>query len=153
MKKIILLTGIILSFQVKSQNCDIQKTADKFDGSITYKAEFAKWACFSKVIKGSDTTYYAYFSTEGTTANYYKKGVIILLSNGSKIEKPNAEVDCKFRAGVMYDYTSFFTLTKDDMKILSTNRITDWRLYVTERGLGEKRGEKLKETLICLIKS
>lgn len=134
-------------------DCDISKKVDKFDGSITYRADFAAWAKFIKVVKGNDTVYFASFATEGTTANYSKKGVILLLSDGSKIEKPNAEVDCKFRAGMMYDYTTFFRLTKEDLKTLSTKRITDWQLYITERGLGEKRGEKLRESLICLIKS
>lgn len=134
-------------------NCEIKKEVDKFEGTIRFRTDDFKWCSFTKVVKSSDTLYYVYLTAEGMTANYLKRGVIILFTDGSKIEKNDAEVDCKYRAGTMYDYSAFIRLTEDDLNQLTTKTMSAFRLYIYDRGFGEKKALKLAESLKCLIKS
>lgn len=139
--------------QESDVKCDFKVTYDKFESDTTYTLEFAEWLNVYKVKKKGKVVYFMRLVNEGVTANYLKKGIIIMLSDGSKIEKPEEKIDCKFRAGTMYDFTAFFRLTPEDLDLLSKNRMTDWRLYIYDRSLNEKRGEKLRQQILCLIKS
>lgn len=139
--------------EVESTKCDIKLKYDKFENDSTYTLDFADWLRVLKVKKSGKVVYFMRLSNEGFSPQYGKTGVTILLSDGSKIEKPNQKIDCTFRAGSVYDFSAFFVLNENDLQLLSKHRMTDWRLYIYDRGLGEKRGEKLREQILCLIKS
>ena len=156
MKKIttqLALSILLFGSSYAQTNCDIKKEVDKFDGKITSRTDDFKWCNFTKVVKGADTLYFIYLTAEGMTGTYLKKGVTLLFTDGSKIEKNDADFDCKYRAGSMHDYSAFIRLTNDDLNQLTTKTMSDFRLYIHPRGFGEKKGLKLIESLKCLIKS
>lgn len=144
---------IVLNFDLAGQECKVKTTVDKFKDVKFLTADFVEWARFTKVISGNDTAYFLHLWAEATTSNYGKKGCIILLSDGTKIEKPEANIDCKFRVGTMFDYTTDIKLTKEEVDLLSKKWITAFQLYIAERSWGEKKGTKIKETLVCLIEA
>ena len=89
-------------------------------------------------------------SVYGSTVNIGKTGAIILLSNGVKIEKPEAKINVevsKYSEG--YDYSTFFVLTEDDIAKMRDNKITDVRLYVYDAWI--ENGVKIGEYLKCII--
>jgi hypothetical protein len=139
------------SIPAKAEDCHVKREVDKFTNEVQLNADFPKWFRIIKYVKGGRATYYASLWTEGTTGNYAKKGAIILFEDGSKITKDEAEIDCDYRAGVMYDYTAFFPLNDWDLSLLTTKRTVGVRLFVVDREWGEKKGDNIKEQLNCLV--
>jgi len=128
---------------------DIEETKDKFNDKITFRSPISEPITFVKVKDKGQVNTFMRISVYGSTVNVGKTGVIILFSNGEKIERPNAKLDTKVsRHGKGYDYSAFITLTDDDILKLKTNTITDVRLYIYDSTI--KHGEKLKEYLKCI---
>lgn len=87
----------------------------------------------------------------GSTINVGIKGLTLLLENGKKIERPNADIDAKVnKGGSGYLYSAFIELTKEEIDLLINNPITDNRLYIYDGQI--KNGAKLSEYLKCLTK-
>lgn len=85
----------------------------------------------------------------GSTINVNITGVIILLNNGDKIERPEAKIDSKVsRNGSGYTYSAFISLSPAEIEKLSQNIITDVRLYIYDSTI--KKGKKLQEYLKCI---
>lgn len=131
---------------------DIKESRDKFKNEITYtspvgydKINFMK----VKNLKGTHT--YMALSEVGNAINLNKKGVVLLLENGFRINKPKAELHVEVsNSGNGYIYSAFFELTTDDIKLLSTNAITDFRLYIYDRSVST--GYTLREQLKSIVK-
>lgn len=135
-----------------TSECDVKKIEDKFDGSITYSTGL-DWAMFYKFQKGAMTSYSLRLEADGSTSNYYKTGVVILLEDGSKIEKPNAKIDCKSYSNYGYKFSSWVDLTISERELLKSKRITDFRLYIYEKSISEKKGQKLIGSIKCISES
>lgn len=148
MKRIIVL--LILPYFINAQ-CKVKKTVDKFENEVKYKADFPKWFEVIKYVKGTDTSYYLSLWTEGTSGLYAKQGVVILFNDGTKIERPNEKVECEFRTGAMYDFTSFFRIGKSELEQLKTKTTAGIRLYIIDREWGDKKAENIKQQIICLV--
>ncbi|PWB25428.1 hypothetical protein [Flavobacterium sp. HTF] len=130
---------------------DIKTETDKFTGEVRANSPYSEGFSFMKTIKDGKTTIYLAVNEAGATANVGGKGLFLLLSNGKKIEKPNAPIDVKVNKGAKgFLYSAFVPLTTEDIKLLTENQITDNRLYIYDGTV--KNGQKLSEYLKCLSK-
>lgn len=102
----------------------IKSDKDKFSGIKTHRSPLLDVLSFSKS-KG-----FTYLSIDipGSTLNYNTKGVILLLSDGSKINKPNEKIDVNYNNG--YRYSAFIALSKIEIDKIIKNPISDVKLYI-----------------------
>lgn len=127
---------------------DIETTTDKFSGETTASSDYSEGIKFLKIIKNGSSKIYMAINESGSTLNVGEKGLILLLENGNKIERPNAKIDVDTGSGRNYVYSAFIELTKKEIDLITKNPITDDRLYIYD---GEvKYGAKLSEYLKCL---
>lgn len=124
---------------------------DKFTGDTTYYSSYDD-VMFIKIKKSNDVVkYFMRLKTTGLTANVNLHGVIVLLENGNKIVKENAEVKVDVNDDAEYVYTSFFELSIDELDLLINNNITDYRLYIYDTTLSEYESNKYNALLKCLL--
>lgn len=129
---------------------DIEEVHDKFNGKITYMSPEADGITFIKVKDGNDTTLYIHVAIVGYSLTVDRQGVILLLQNDNRIEKPTADINVKVNThGSGYRYIAMEELTEKDVELLSKNEITDDRLYLHDGVI--KEGKKLQEYLKCII--
>lgn len=129
---------------------NIQQNTDKFTGEIKSTTDYSEGISFIKVVKDKTTKIYISVNEAGSTVNVGKKGLILLLENNKRIEKPEAPIDVKVNSSGGYTYSAFVELNVNDLALLKENKITDDRLYVYDGTI--KNGEKLKEYVKCLTK-
>jgi len=133
---------------------DITIEDDKFTGEIRSKSPYSEGVSFIKVTKEGISKIYISINETGSTAVVGKTGLILLLENNKRIEKPTAPIDVKVNSGYTgatgYVYSAFVELTAEDIKLLCENAITDNRLYIFDGTI--KNGQKLKDYLNCLNK-
>ncbi|MFK7049894.1 hypothetical protein V3Q77_08330 [Flavobacterium davisii] len=122
---------------------DIEKREDKFTSKTSYISPTEKHVYFLE----EDGQVYISLKAHGNIPKVGAKGVIILLEDG-KIEKPNADITVSYNHS--YDYTAFIKLTKEDILLLQSKKITAYRLYIFDFEL--ENGDLYKEYLKCLIK-
>ena len=129
---------------------DIEETKDKFTGEVSYSSPYLEGISFIKVKKEGTEKIYLSIQEAGATINFNIKGVILLLENGFRIEKPDAVLDVKLSSiGTGYIYSAFIELNSDDIKLLTINKITDDRLYIYDGTIS--KGERIREYLKCII--
>lgn len=127
---------------------DISEKVDKFTGEIKYYSPTVDGIMFLRVKSKEFDVTYMYISEEGSTLNVGENGLILLLSDGSKIEKPNAKIDVDSEERGWL-YSAFVELTDEDKAKLSKYEITDNRLYVYD-GIVHS-GKVIKEYLKCIL--
>lgn len=128
---------------------DITTTTDKFTGESRSTTEYSEGILLMKTVKDGSSKIYLKINEPGSTLNVGKKGLILLLENGKKIERPNAKIDVEVNSG-SYVYSAFIELTDSEIKLLKENAITDNRLYIYDGTI--KKGKKIIEYLKCLTK-
>ena len=139
MKKILLFEIIIfietisyaqsLDSLLKENNIDcssLEKTIDEFTDAITYKAEISNEVDFFKIINDGVSNYYLNIWIK-ESGIYTGKGVYIILKNGKKLNKPDAEVGYRYTSGNFYA-TAFIKLTKDDIVLLKQSGIEKYQI-------------------------
>jgi hypothetical protein len=130
---------------------DIKTTTDKFNGSTTSSSDYSDGISFIEVTKDNSSTIYMSVSQGGITINVGEKGLILLLENGKRIERPEAEIDVKVNTVTSgYIYSAFISLSEEEINLIIENPLTDKRLYIYD-GVVES-GERLSEYLRCLTK-
>lgn len=130
---------------------NISTEKDKFTKETTYTTDFADGISFVKVVKNNVPKVYMQVNTAGSTLNVGKQGLIVLLNNGGKIQKPTAKIKVdKTSSGGGYVYSTFVELNKNDIATLKQHLITATRLYIYDNDVEE--GAKLKDMLKCLTK-
>lgn len=128
---------------------DIKITTDKFNGEVTSSSEYSDGISFIKVTKNKISKIYMAINETGETLNVGKKGLVLLLENGKKIERPNTKIDVE--AGAKnFVYSAFIELSKEEIALIIKNKITDDRLYIYDGTV--ENGIKLSEYLKCLTK-
>lgn len=133
---------------------DITTETDKFTGEIRSTSPYSEGVSFIKVNKDGKIKIYLAINETGSTVAVGKTGLILLLENGKKIEKPSAPITVKVNSGYTgakgYVFSAFEELNTEDIKLLSENAITDNRLYIYDGTI--KNGKKLQSYLNCLNK-
>lgn len=128
----------------------IDSTFDKFTKVKTYDAAVNDNIQLLKYkTAGKPNTTVLYITTYGSTLTY-GKGVTLLLDKDKKIERPLEKVDVKVGDNGGYIYSAFMVLTLADIKLLSTYKLTDTRLYIHDDTVEE--GDKLQQLLKCMAK-
>tara|TARA_B110000879_G_C10688180_1_gene324365 strand:- start:21 stop:410 length:390 start_codon:yes stop_codon:yes gene_type:complete len=125
-------------------------SVDKFEGDTTYTSPYKSgYLDLVHFIKVNEVVYMS-LKAPGSTPNVGKEGVVVLLENGDKIEKPEAKIDVDVNAAAGYDYTAFFTLDKSDIEKLKASPITDLRLYIYDAKILKKKALKYLEYIKCI---
>ncbi|TDO77623.1 hypothetical protein EV143_104390 [Flavobacterium chryseum] len=129
----------------------IKVSTDKFTGDVSYSTEYSEGISVIKVEKDKVSKIYLAINEQGPTLNVGAKGLILLLTNNKRINKPDAKIEVKVnKGGSGYIYSAFVELNSQDLNLLKENIITDNRLYVYDGEI--KNGEKIKEYVKCLAK-
>jgi len=124
----------------------IEERKDKFTEKVTYSTPILEPISFIKD-KG-ESIIYMRITVGGSTPNVNKKGVIMLLDNGEKIELPDEKIDVKVSSGSGYTYTAFISLKATEIEKLAQHSVTDVRLYIYDSTI--KNGKKYQEFLKCI---
>jgi hypothetical protein len=164
MKKILLITIIIFmetishaqsldSLAKENDNIDcssLKKTIDEFTDVITYKAKISNEVDFLKIIKDGVSNYYLsiWIKEPGI---YTGKGVNLILKNGEKLNKPDAEVGYSYAGGNFYT-TTFIKLNKDDIALLKQSGIEKYKVYISTGKISDST-DFPKNLFNCLIKA
>ena len=127
----LLLTTTALG-QVGSKGCDkLERTEDKFEGTVRISTPLMNWYRVDKYIEDGTTRIYLSIRGFGYTASVGEKGVIVLLEDGTKLEWPNEEIDCDINTdGPGFVYSAFIGLNDDEIDKLAASKISDSRLYI-----------------------
>ena len=130
---------------------NIEMIADKFKGDTTYMTPYASGFSFIKKKKGKDEIIYLSKNQPGSTLNVNEKGLIVLLENGKRLDKPSAKLKVKSSSyGSGYVYSAFEILTPSDIDLLLNNLITDSRLYIYDGETNKEDAKTLVEYLKCI---
>lgn len=110
-------------------------TVDKFTKKTSIYSPEEGGVTFIKNIEGTDTTVYLSVSNYGTTVVVDGKGLIVLFEDGTKFEKPNVGIDVKVADKGGFNYRAFLKITKEELALFASKKVTDTRLYIYDRTL------------------
>jgi hypothetical protein len=97
---IILISLISIKGFTQCQNVEVKK--DDMTDELKFNISGLNHINLLKFIEKGETTYYLSLKTTGSTVNASEKGVILLLSDNSKIVKPDIEIDVEVEMGHYY---------------------------------------------------
>lgn len=127
---------------------DISKEIDDFTGEIKYNSPLSEnysmndMIIYKQINKGAPV-YYLSLHTTGSTVNVKERGVIILFEDGTKLSKPNIEINVK--AGDRgFNYSAFFSLTSNDLIALKSKKIKKYRLYIYDNTIDQNFADKFR---------
>lgn len=125
---------------------------DKFEGDTTYRSPHKTGFIDPLYYIKSNGLIMMYINVPGSTVNIGEKGVIILLKDGTKIEKPNVSIDCEANVSGApgFVYSALFVLSPKEIESLSKSPVSSVRLYIYDSDLNERRQVKQMEYLRCL---
>lgn len=131
----------------------LKTTKDDFTDKVSIDSPFEKDGVdriqLSKVKNANNITYYLYLTATGSTPNVGIEGVILLLDDNTKINKPDVSVDVKV-SGTSYEYTALIPLTLAEVGTLKTKGIDKYRLYIYDHNLSFGMTEKFKMYFQCI---
>ncbi|MGZ3863494.1 MAG: hypothetical protein ACXVPN_08740 [Bacteroidia bacterium] len=133
-----------------SQECkDIQRKPDKFTGEVKLSTPPGQIS-FLKIINEKSTDYFCNIIEDQDNINNNGRGLIVVLKDGTRINKPAVEVKVDVKTPRFRHYASF-KLTEDELVQLSKSEITDVKMITFEFAV--EKGAELKNNLKCLINS
>lgn len=125
---------------------------DKFEDKTSYYSPQESGFIVIKIVTNDRITYYLDVETGGHTVNVSGKGLYILFEDGSKISKPQAEIDVKVgNKYTPYIYSAFIELSKEDLEIMKTKKITDKRLYIYDGTVNPEAANLIQEYTKCIV--
>lgn len=122
---------------------DVKK--DKFTDKTTKYSPLLEPVSFVK-----ENGYFISLEAYGAIAVVNGTGLILLLSNGQKINK-KVKIDVEVDSSGQFRYTAFTQLTQADISLLTKYTIDDFKLHIFENKQ-LLNGEAYKQYLKCLIK-
>ncbi|MGN6618222.1 MAG: hypothetical protein ACTHJ5_13695 [Ilyomonas sp.] len=131
----------------------VVKKEDKFTGETTIMNPPVDGIMFFKIMKKDSVNYYMRIETGDEALTKNRKGVILLLENDMRIDKPELDVNVEVKSGLSgayYLYGADVPLTDNDIRLLTENAITDIRLDIHDRSIYD--GNQLKEYAKCVLK-
>lgn len=132
----------------------IRLEKDKFSSNRTYFTEDLDNISLQKEITGKYSTYYfsIFFYDSYLTIPPKTAKLILLFSDGTKLTKVDDDISVNYadsKSG--YRYHSFVTMNANDLKIISTKKITDYKIDIFERSLDAKIANRLRSQIKCMI--
>ncbi|MBE9584899.1 hypothetical protein IM792_10610 [Mucilaginibacter sp. JRF] len=103
----------------------------------------------AKIIEKRVPYYYVSLSTIGNTALATQKGVFIILKNGKRIVKPNAEIETNVDRNAQFERTTTIKLTTADLALLKSSPMSKFKLYINSDNIQE--ADLIYKMLLCLI--
>lgn len=127
----------------------IEETTDKFTGEQTFKVNREYMYELTKSKKGKTVKYTLYleYSVDKFTTG---KGVIILLENNKRIEKPNLPVKMNDLKRTPH-FSAIIDLTPDDIALLKENKIIDFMLFKYDCFFVPADGAIIQGALQCML--
>jgi hypothetical protein len=110
---------------------------------------------FYKYICKTGVSYYINLNSNSITPLATERGVIIILKNKTRINKPNALVETKVNENGdefdRYTRSSFIRLTANDLLLLKASPIDEYELYDSQES--ETDFAVLHQMFMCLLKA
>ena len=131
---------------------DIEYSKDKFDKSETYISPTNSGINFMKINSNNKKNIYMTLRTAGQTLLVRKNGLFILFSDGTKLNKPTSKVEVESNSRGGYLYSVNVKLNLEDIKILESKLITDYRIHIFDDTVKKESAEILKNYIKCLKK-
>lgn len=149
MKKLFTLAAILLVTIVTAQEyskkdlksidkgkSEITKEYDEFENTTTWRSPLLKNISFTKVkYKDETVRMYLRITTYGSTLNVGEKGLTVIFEDGSRFERPAAEIDANTSSGYGWRYTAFVSIDDEDLKLFATKKVKAYKLYIYEGAL------------------
>ncbi len=133
-------------FEYKDDVCsEIATSTDKFTDEIKKRMSTDYKLYFSR----SGNEVFTILKTKSKTLVVGKKGVTMLLEDGSKIKDTETEIDVKTVDDGYYEYSAVFRLTPEDIEKLKKSYVTDYRLYIFDEHVNS--GRICKKILECIL--
>ena len=137
---------------------DIEKRIDDFTNTYNFDSPYKllrrSGLNITKYIHKKEITYYLSLYQNGSTYNPNEKGVTILFTDGTKITKSKEKVDVEYNSNneySPYEYHSFITISKTDLKQLQTKTIDKFKLFIYIGDVKIKDAEDFKFYVNCII--
>lgn len=132
--------------------CDkIEYEYDEFENEKKYNSPILNSVTIYKFIKKGVANYYLSLSTNGSTIVVDGIGAKILFTDGTKWSK-NIKIDVD-AGNDGFNYSAFIKLTPQDLKIFSTKKISQFRLYIFDQKITKDESEEFKNYVNCILKS
>ena len=124
---------------------------DKFEGTKTTYTSLGGELSFIRVEKDGDATIYMRYQTRGSTLNVGEKGASFIFENGEIYSFPEAKIEVESGEGASWNYSTFITLTSEEIKLFMESPISDAKLYIYTREYNTEYTEQWRQQLICLV--
>jgi hypothetical protein len=156
MNRILILIISLISIKGFTQCQNVAVKKDDMTDELRFSISGLNHINLLKFIEKGETTYYLKLSTTGNTANVSEKGVILLLSDNSKIVKPNIEIDVEVEMGHYYgngdyEYSAFFRISELEVKQIIENPIKKFRLFIYDKDISDEKRTFYSETMKCIM--
>lgn len=139
--------------------CKVNKKVDKFTGAITYTVDPSLVISFNsaviqfvKNVSEQDTVIGMAISNSARNVPSLenRRGVYFLFEDGSKIAKPDAEVDYSVSSSYSYNTKAIVILSDEDIDFFMTKRLTDVRVGRSDSEVNLRQAEKIRTAINCL---
>lgn len=153
-----ILLYVLLPVLSSAQDCSkIQKVVDDFTGAVEYNTPMIKpkssrtySAILFRNINNGKPIYALRLEASGSTPNLNKAGAIIMFSDSTKWEKPNASIDVEVGKDGRYEYSTYITLTDEELAMLASKPLWKFRLYIYDRQLLPDEANDFMTNVQCL---
>lgn len=151
---LVLLVAVLSANSQEDCSPFLQKERDKFTDQVTIYTPLSSPLIMNKVILKGIPIYYLSITVTGSTITVGKKGVSVLFSDGTKLLRPNEEIDSKVSSdGSGFEYSCFVELKKSEVEVLSKKKITDVKLYIYDREIESSVASKFTCTTAAILKA
>ncbi|RYD77134.1 MAG: hypothetical protein EOP55_09960 [Sphingobacteriales bacterium] len=86
-----------------------------------------------------------------TDENEDGKGMVIVLENNKKIEKPNLDVKKQIKSETPH-YTAYIALTSQEIDLLKSNNILSYNIYKFNASMPQEYSENIRGALNCMTR-
>ncbi|VDH16852.1 Uncharacterised protein [Algoriella xinjiangensis] len=131
----------------------ISYSKDKFTGEKMWETQYNEFITIEKHIKNTSTAYYfsLFYYDNFLTIPPKNTALILLFSDGTKLTKyDDVNVDY-IDSDKGYQYHFFTSLNSNDLKILGSKKITDYKLYIFSSEFDKVASERLMKQTKCLV--
>jgi hypothetical protein len=134
----------------------IEKNIDEFTGLVKFNSPLRNGhsianVIFYKEINKTRTVYYLSLHTKGSTVVVDGTGATILFSDGTKLTK-QIKIDVKPEESG-FDYSTFISLTLNDLNVLTEKKIKAFRLYIFDEDVSLVDAYRFKVYANCIKKA
>ncbi len=149
MKNLLTLLAILLATTLTAQEYSkkelkainagveaITKSYDEFDDKTDWDSPILKNITFYKTkYKDGVIRMYIRISAQGSTLNVGEKGLTVIFEDGSRFERPDAEIKADAGSGSMWDYRAFESINEEELNLFATKKVKAYKLFIYKGAL------------------